>query len=901
MPRNIAEEAPRSTAVRRRRWDAVAKTWRPWSWCELSSSGKPKEKGACLELELHRGGKIEVFRNFVDAAEREGVVENLDKCAMFRQYKLGNVPEPRLHMLLADGEPERKRTYRYHGVTMVAQALASVPRIEALAREASSTFDGLVWNVGVDVVCYRDGQDSCGWHADDTQGETLVMCVVLQSDGGLRKVCFRPKQEATSTRRAAKASPRKKRRSSAHSGEAPLADGDEELELWIGAGDAYSMDRGVQVGYEHAVPKRPAREPSIGRRIVAIMRSGRTESAATFDADSGEPTSSLEAPARRDLMAEPIVGHVPGVLEAVGRCGEKGGVALDEAATYSREYLVETRAHVSAQRGVAGLAARGAESIVVSRQSPNLREADGLVWLRYTSTRRQGAGALWRSLGRRSPVRVFRSSALDQPWAPKLRQSPSTGAVYRYDGLYEVVAMWDDAGAPSELEPSGPDASGEEPAFTFRLLRIDGHPNACGNADFVRLFSSRSPPPPAVDDASGGALPPMSAAARGVSSIDNSPDLLDRRTAAAKTLAEMVTMVVARSSGWFDPDRAPQLRGPLRRKRRRRLLDDEPEVRPFELEQAKLFAQWHAHRRLFWRFHRLARGRRERQVVVRLSQPTVDLSEALGASSDESLWSMLAAAKSRSIERAVAAVERDEADELLAADDARLAGRRSRCDLCGEDWSTDELLFAISGTFVVGVHRHCAETSSEVYTDGGGRLVNVVRAVKRGRFIKCALEGKCAHKKKSGATVGCGNARCRRSYHFKCAISTGWRFGPNLTFWCDAHREGVNYDPDDDDEDDPDHVDQRDDTWLFDCPACGVVQLNYDDGQDMWQCFQCESWQHARCATRELAAGLAWSESAAAPVTDQEDGSFRPDKYRCSRCSIRAGRLSDETGVDRVP
>ncbi|EGB11011.1 hypothetical protein AURANDRAFT_62228 [Aureococcus anophagefferens] len=36
-------------------------------------------------------------------------------------------------------------------------------------------------------------------------------------------------------------------------------------------------------------------------------------------------------------------------------------------------------------------------------------------------------------------------------------------------------------------------------------------------------------------------------------------------------------------------------------------------------------------------------------------------------------------------------------------------------------------------------------------------------------------------------------------------------------------------------------------TWRFKC-HCGVDCQDFDDGEAMWQCEQCESWQHARCA-----------------------------------------------------
>ena len=49
------------------------------------------------------------------------------------------------------------------------------------------------------------------------------------------------------------------------------------------------------------------------------------------------------------------------------------------------------------------------------------REEDGLSWFMYTSSRKQGGGALCFSYRCKSPVRVFRSSDLDGSFAPPLR------------------------------------------------------------------------------------------------------------------------------------------------------------------------------------------------------------------------------------------------------------------------------------------------------------------------------------------------------------------------------------------------------------------------------------------------------------------------------------------------
>ena len=61
-----------------------------------------------------------------------------------------------------------------------------------------------------------------------------------------------------------------------------------------------------------------------------------------------------------------------------------------EGSLYTRRFLYSSNAHRADQKGVNGNMANGSDSIVVSRQSPDCREEDGLQWLRYTSNRMQG-------------------------------------------------------------------------------------------------------------------------------------------------------------------------------------------------------------------------------------------------------------------------------------------------------------------------------------------------------------------------------------------------------------------------------------------------------------------------------------------------------------------------------
>ena len=127
--------------------------------------------------------------------------------------------------------------------------------------------------------------------------------------------------------------------------------------MFVATGDAYTMDRGVQVGYEHSVPKTNRKHEQMGgRRVVAILRQG-SYKAAHGVRDSGKEVATLEPKYRWDFEKNGgRFGHLEGCDEAI--TDEKG---LDPNLVYSREQLVETGGHNQAQRGVSGAIDRGAE------------------------------------------------------------------------------------------------------------------------------------------------------------------------------------------------------------------------------------------------------------------------------------------------------------------------------------------------------------------------------------------------------------------------------------------------------------------------------------------------------------------------------------------------------------
>ncbi|GMF33844.1 unnamed protein product [Phytophthora fragariaefolia] len=82
----------------------------------------------------------------------------------------------------------------------------------------------------------------------------------------------------------------------------------------------------------------------------------------------------------------------------------------------------------------------------------------------------------------------------------------------------------------------------------------------------------------------------------------------------------------------------------------------------------------------------------------------------------------------------------------------------------------------------VYVHLNCAVHSPEVYVKADGLIMNLPKAIKRGRQLKCTG----CHQ--LGATVGCVVAKCRRNYHLRCAVESGGEIdGTTYALYCKPH------------------------------------------------------------------------------------------------------------------
>ena len=186
-----------------------------------------------LAISLCRGGEIAFYPNIISDNEQRQISSYMDECQIFRQYRTNGFKEPRVHVLLSSHADtstniQNRSTdntpgpgYSYHGVSMKALPLKIAPAVEELASRLAAEFEipNEDWNIGVDLLIYRDGKDKMGFHADDTQGEQLILSVVVDTD----------------ERRVFKVRPKKGK-------DEKYKDGDENLELVVRQGDGYSMN-----------------------------------------------------------------------------------------------------------------------------------------------------------------------------------------------------------------------------------------------------------------------------------------------------------------------------------------------------------------------------------------------------------------------------------------------------------------------------------------------------------------------------------------------------------------------------------------------------------------------------------------------------------------------------------
>ncbi|KAL7578972.1 hypothetical protein ACA910_019019 [Epithemia clementina (nom. ined.)] len=384
------------------------KHWNEWKMlCYRDDKCFSSSRGV-FNVSLARGGSLRVWANLLDKQRLLPIQEEMRSHVRFRQYRIQNVDEPRLHSMYhskasckvaEDGtdpmQDENLETpgYRYANITMKSRPLSDLPEITRLADELLSVCQVSEWGIGVNLICYRDGQDKMGLHADDDQGEEKIMAVMIASPLVARRVLIQTAET-------------KGKASNADDGEIV----EEQIELFLRPGDAYEMDGVMQQKYVHGVPQDTVQVGDGNQRLAIILRAGQTR---WFKKDSGCPVPNLNPRPQKDPPY--VFGPVAGI---------------EYGKNYSRSELLSLRGHSASRRSVSGNATFGCDAIIVSRKRQDKLEDDCFGYLLYAVESRVGAGCLLLSAQKQEWIRVFRRCE-----GGKTEQQ----TMYRYDGLYEII------------------------------------------------------------------------------------------------------------------------------------------------------------------------------------------------------------------------------------------------------------------------------------------------------------------------------------------------------------------------------------------------------------------------------------------------------------------------------
>ncbi|KAF9966016.1 hypothetical protein BGZ70_003527 [Mortierella alpina] len=123
---------------------------------------------------------------------------------------------------------------------------------------------------------------------------------------------------------------------------------------------------------------------------------------------------------------------------------------------------------------------------------------------------------------------------------------------------------------------------------------------------------------------------------------------------------------------------------------------------------------------------------------------------------------------------------------------------RKVCAFCNDDGTSKDhfvgpypFLLATTNRYGDFKRRHywahdaCARHSPEVIQGKDGSWYNVSMAMRRGRTVKCTV---C---KEKGATIGCFDPKCGRSFHVPCTGKPMSHFEDGVIFWCPQHERAI--------------------------------------------------------------------------------------------------------------
>jgi len=311
MKVSIGRQSHPSTIAIELQYDATKKRW-------LGIKRFDRTAGQPFVIRLLHGGEVTVYPSMLDEDERQSLWKELTANShYFRQYKVQGSNEPRAHFLLHKQATEqwedKQPGYRYGVTTMKSKPLNAeqFPALNCIARWLKKICRVPDWNIGINPVYYRDGNDHIGFHADNDQGEEKIMSVLVQSPPKDRKVEIWPKESKTKKR--------------GKNGKRSISHGDKRIQLFLRAGDGYDMNGEMQKHYVHGVPKDKSQVGTEQmNRSVIVFRHGREKQ---YLKDSGT-LANLEP---RDCTVSANFGRsIDG---------------LEEGSLYSRQQLLDMKAH----------------------------------------------------------------------------------------------------------------------------------------------------------------------------------------------------------------------------------------------------------------------------------------------------------------------------------------------------------------------------------------------------------------------------------------------------------------------------------------------------------------------------------------------------------------------------
>ena len=417
-----------------------------WSEAEIITDHDALQN--CIKINLRRGdGCLKIYPNIIQNRHCEIVKEELLQSDLFRRYKLQGNFEPRLHFLLHENATKvfshTQPGYHYSTVKMKARPLSVLPKVQKLSKYVANIckIKNNEWTIGVNPIIYRSGNDRMGDHADDDQGEKVILALVVNTPSN--NIHF-GKSHGVSRRTVIRPFKRLK-----------LEKGDEYIELFLGKGDAYEMNGEMQNYYSHSVPPNKNRtsvshgdnnttsEASLDQsRIVIVFRVG---DCVMFKDDNGTPYKDLRPQKKPPLQ----FGNMQTLIEGY---------------VYSRHELISMGAHIGQQKGLSGNRNEGCNAIIVSGLREDRLGEDNFKVLAYAVERRKGALGVVTSFKDNKCIRIFRSTSYKETnifGATIPQKNPnSKKSMYRYDGLYKVTHY------------QQPEDQLKEP-FKFRLERFD--------------------------------------------------------------------------------------------------------------------------------------------------------------------------------------------------------------------------------------------------------------------------------------------------------------------------------------------------------------------------------------------------------------------------------------------